>query len=374
MAHGHSHAHAPTGFSVPRWLHATFLLLAALTLAALVATWPTSELPSAPAAYEQVPARISRSQASPCGVNECVTVLAQVPSGAEISLGQVSARSPLGRLSPGTAVVLGFEDSTNSYVYLDLDRRPQLLLLTGLFCLAVLLFARLRGLRSLLALSVSATLLFFYTAPALISGSSPVLVSLITAATVILVSTTLTHGFSAPSQVASIAMLLALISTWALTALVLPIFSFTGALSEDVYLVRSLLPGIDLPGLVFGSILIGFVGALDDVVLTQVAAVSELTGTAPRRAVFAAAMRIGRTHVSASVNTLTMAYLSASMPLLLFFALSSASPGLLLSGEVLAVEVVRMFIGTLGLMVSVPLATALATFATQSRVGIEPAN
>ena len=339
-----------------------FLVSMFLLCAALAATWPTNRAPApSSAVYDRIQATVSERTEVPCGTNECVSVEVQLSSGKVVDLGTVSATSQLGSLPIGESVVLGFEPDTGWFFYQDLDRRTELLTMAIVFAFVVLIFARLRGLRSLASLLASALLLYFYTAPALIAGSSPILICAITAAAIIALSSLFSHGFSASSQVACVSMLLALLLTLALTAVVFPFFAFTGFLSEDVLLVRSALPDLDLAGIVFGSILIGFVGALDDVVLTQVASVFELSTLSSRRTVFTSALRIGRTHVAASVNTLAMAYLSASMPLLLLFAISASPVGLVLSGELVAIEMVRMFVGTMGLMAAVPVSTALAT-------------
>lgn len=339
--------------------YAYWVALAAVAFT-LCISWPNARAGGNGAVYTRVSAKIAQTDPVACGVNRCVEVAAALPDGTAVPLGLVSQDSQLGSLGPGSQIVLGFEESTGYYFYLDTDRQPQLLLLAGLFALAIVCFARKTGAYSLLSLLSLAALLYWYTAPALISGADPVYVCTLTAAVAVLCSSAASHGVRSPATaVASLAMLVSLAAAWVLVSLAAPLFSFTGAVSDEVALVRSILPGLDFEGLLYGSILIGFAGALDDVVLTQVAAVAELVGShTSRRSVFAAALRVGRAHLAASVNTLVLAYLGASLPLLLLFSLSNSPAGLVLSEEVVAGEVVRMVLGTLGLVAAIPIATA----------------
>lgn len=358
---GMGHTHAPvSSVGLLRPVRYAYWAALALVAFALVLSWPSSRGGENGAVYTRVSAKIAQTEPVACGVNRCVEVAAVLPDGTDVPLGLVSQDSQLGSLEPGAKVVLGFEESTGYYFYLDVDRQPRLLLLAGLFVVAVLCFARKTGMYSLLSLVGLGSVLYWYTAPALISGADPVRTCTLTAAVAVLCSSVASHGLrSAATAVASLAMLAALAVAWVLVSFAAPLFAFTGAVSDEVALVRSILPGLDFEGLLYGSILIGFAGALDDVVLTQVAAVAELVGShASRRSLFTSALRVGRAHLAASVNTLALAYLGASLPLLLLFSLSDSPAGLVLSEEAVAGEVVRMVLGTLGLVAAIPIATA----------------
>ena len=120
---------------------------------------------------------------------------------------------------------------------------------------------------------------------------------------------------------------------------------------------------IDLTGLLLAGIVIGTLGVLDDVTVTQVSAVWELAAADPdrsARSLYSSALTIGRDHIASTVNTLVLAYAGAALPLLLLFTQSSQSFGQILNGEVVAVEVVRALVGSIGLVASVPITTGLA--------------
>lgn len=360
---GHNHGNTTNATAHPLVRYLFWLSLAAVGVALLL-TWPTDKSVDNGAVYTRVSGTVSRSVESACGVNRCVDVSVSLTDKTVVPLGLVSSASPLGMLDVGSSVVLGFEESTGFYFYLDTDRRVELWVLLALFAGAVLLFTRKAGLFSLVSLAVLAAVLYKYTAPALLSGADPVAVCTLTAAVAVIVSAVSSHGVrSSLAAIATLAMLASLGVAWVLVSLAAPFFGFSGVISDEAALVRSVLPGLDFAGLLYGSIIIGFAGALDDVVLTQVATVAELSASnGSRRAVYSASMRVGRAHLAAAVNTLLLAYLGASLPLLLLLSLSSSQVGLAASEEVVAIELVRMVLGTLGLVVAIPIASAGAVF------------
>ncbi len=137
----------------------------------------------------------------------------------------------------------------------------------------------------------------------------------------------------------------------------------TGFGSEEAFFVSAIGAGIDLRGLVLGGMVIGALGAIDDMTVTQASAVWELRAADPtmgRAGLLRSGMRIGRDHVASTVNTLVLAYAGASMPLLILFVLAEQSVGTVANGEVLATEIVRTLVGSIGLVASVPITTWLA--------------
>ena len=117
--------------------------------------------------------------------------------------------------------------------------------------------------------------------------------------------------------------------------------------------------------------MIGALGALDDVTVTQTTAVWELRAADPGLrgiALFRSAMRIGRDHVASAVNTLVLAYAGTTLPLLLLFTVAQRGLDDVLTTQVIAIEVVRTLVGSVGLVASVPLTTAVAVaVATRGR-------
>lgn len=139
--------------------------------------------------------------------------------------------------------------------------------------------------------------------------------------------------------------------------------TLTGLASEEALVLSAVGSDVDLRGLILGGMLIGALGAIDDVTVTQTAAVSELRAADPqilRPRLFRSGMRIGRDHVASTVNTLALAYVGASMPLLILFVLSDQSAGSIANGEIVATEIVRTLVGSIGLVAAVPITTWLA--------------
>jgi len=147
---------------------------------------------------------------------------------------------------------------------------------------------------------------------------------------------------------------------------------FTGAASEDATLVRLGTSAIDLKGLVLAGMVLGALGALNDITVTQASAVGELRAANPaigRVALYRSGLRIGRDHISSTVNTLALAYAGASLPLLILFSLSGQSLGTVANGELVAVEIVATLVGSIGLVAAVPLSTWFATLVATEHVG-----
>jgi uncharacterized membrane protein len=122
---------------------------------------------------------------------------------------------------------------------------------------------------------------------------------------------------------------------------------------------------INVRGLLLAGVVLGSLGAIDDVTVTQASAVWELRAadpTMPRSRLFRAGMRVGRDHVASTVNTLLLAYAGAAMPLLLFFVLAGQSLGTSLNSEIVAIEVIRTVVGSIGLVMAVPFTTWLAAW------------
>jgi uncharacterized membrane protein len=271
------------------------------------------------------------------------------------------------RFAVGDAVVLGWAggDPTDpvTYTIVDFQRGPPLLVLGGLFALAVLLLGRWQGLAALVALGVTLGVLALFVLPALATGAAPVPVALTASGLIVGVVLPLTHGPSARTATAALGTLASLGLIGVLALLFAAASRLTGLGEEASELAGVLGPGIDLRGLLLAGVVIGALGVLDDVTVTQTSAVWELhraNPTARLRDLYGAAMRVGRDHVASAVNTLVLAYAGAALPLLLLFALAGRGLGDLLTAEDVAQEVVRTLVGSIGLVASVPLTTLLA--------------
>ena len=181
----------------------------------------------------------------------------------------------------------------------------------------------------------------------------------------------LSHGFSRMTTVALLGTIAALALTAVLSAIVVGAAGFTGLVSEESSLL-TLFEGIDVRGLLLAGIVLGSAGAIDDVTVTQASAVWELKATNPAMSpsdLFRSGIRIGRDHIASTVNTLLLAYAGASLPLLVLFVLSEQSLGTVANSEVVAVEIVRTLVGSIGLVAAVPFTTWLASITASGRRG-----
>jgi uncharacterized membrane protein len=151
--------------------------------------------------------------------------------------------------------------------------------------------------------------------------------------------------------------------------LVNPAAAFSG-FATDESLFLSFLEGVDVQGLLLAGAVLGAIGALDDVTVTQVSTVFELKRANPNLGasdLFQGGLRVGRDHIASTINTLLLAYAGAAMPLLLLLTLSNLNLSLAANSEVVAIEIVRTVVGSIGLVAAVPITTFLAARTAASR-------
>ncbi|MGD9529146.1 YibE/F family protein [Pseudonocardia sp.] len=250
-----------------------------------------------------------------------------------------------------------------AYRIVDFQRGASLVWLAALFAVAVLVLGRWRGLAALAALGLSFLVLMAFVLPAILSGSNPLAVAVVGSCVIMFAVLYLTHGPSARTSTAVLGTLLSLGLIGALGAAFSAAAALTGLDDQTGNLIATLGTGVDARGLLLAGVIIGALGVLDDVTVTQTSAVWELRQADPTiggRALFTAAMRIGRDHVASAVNTLVLAYAGATLPLLLLFEISGRGFGTVLTSQDVATEIVRTLVGSIGLVASVPITTALA--------------
>lgn len=258
----------------------------------------------------------------------------------------------------GTAPVAG-----TGYSFYDFERGRPMVFLAALFVVIVLLFARLRGTLSLLGLGVSLAIVLVFVVPAILDGKPPLTVAVVGSLAIALTTIPLAHGWGPKSVGALLGTAGSVLLTAALALLFTELTHLTGFSSEEATLLQLAGADLSLEGLLLAGIVIGALGVLDDVTISQASAVMALRAANPAlgfRALFASAQRVGRDHVSATVNTLVLAYVGASLPVLLIFSTADLSFGEVLTLELVAKEVVAMLVGSIGLIAAVPVTTALA--------------
>lgn len=257
-------------------------------------------------------------------------------------------------------------DGTDRYAVSEIDRIPALLGLTVLFLAVVLVFGGKQGARGLLALFGGLFLIVFLLLPGILQGYSPILVAMGVASVIVTLGSYITHGFNRTTTTAVLGMVATIFFTGILAFASIALTQLSGAnTDESIYLNFNTRGTIDLAGLLLGGILIGTLGVLYDAAIGQAVAVEELARAGEhlsRREVYRRALRIGREHVGALVNTLAIAYVGASLPLLLlFYGFSSDSVMMALNREIFATELVRTLVGSIGLVLAVPITTLIAS-------------
>jgi uncharacterized membrane protein len=261
-----------------------------------------------------------------------------------------------------------------TYAYVDHQRSTPMAWLVGIALVAIIAFGRWRGLTSIAGLAISFAVLVLFVIPAILGGSPPLLVAVVGAAAIMFAALYLTHGITVHTSIAVAGTLASLALTGVLGAAFTSSMHLTGIGGEDTSYLSSTQAGIDLRGLLLAGIVIGALGVLDDVTVTQAVTVAELAAgrDLTRRQLYRSATKVGRAHVASAVNTIVLAYAGTSLPLLLLVAVSPQPMSEMLTSEFLAQEILRAAVGTIGLVASVPITTALAALVADLRPAPAP--
>lgn len=262
--------------------------------------------------------------------------------------------------------------NTDTWNVSDPYRLPELGVLAVLFMIVVVIFGGMQGIRALLSLALSLFFIAFLLLPGILHGYSPVAVAVGVASLIIVLGSYITHGFNKVTTSAVAGMVIAVLLTGVLASVSIHSLHLTGMASEETVALNFDTSGsIDFAGLLLGGVLIGLLGVLYDAAIGQAVAIDELMRAAPeapRGHIFWRALRIGREHIGALVNTLAIAYVGVSLPLLLLFYLSpDASIASTINKEIFTTEIARALIGGIGLVLAVPLTTVVATYVLARR-------
>ena len=253
---------------------------------------------------------------------------------------------------------------TETYAVTNIDRTGQIYLLIALFVLSVVLLGGWQGVRSLLSLGASFLAIFHVLLPLLLRGWNPLITSVVVASLVLFFAIFFTHGYNRESVVAYAGTMCSVLLTGILAILSVCMTDLSGMSGAgSAYLNISTGGVLDFTGLLLGAIVIGALGVLDDIAVTQAAIVSELYGTDPdmsRTEAYRRAMRIGREHVGALVNTLILAYVGTALPFLMLFKTRGYEFATAINLEVFTTEIVRAIVGSIGLIMTVPIVTLFA--------------
>lgn len=360
--------------------------LALFTLLGLVVLWPSGEDRPAPvgSARETIPARVvevalgqCRAAAASPGSDEardCRRVGVELESGPDAGERTWFDLGPGFDISPGDSVRVtpsGVPEDAqvggvpvDRYAFADFERRSPLIWLAVAFCALVIVTARWRGLRALLGLAVSLAIVVFFVVPAIAEGASAPAVAAIGALAIMLTTIPVAHGMGPKSVAALAGTGFALAITTALAHVAADLAHLTGFGSDEAaYLNATQADSVSVHGLLIAGVVIGALGVLDDLTVSQASTVMALRQANPAlgaRDLFRRGMGVGHDHIVAMVNTLVLAYVGASLPVLLVFSVADTSVGDALNSEVVASEIVATLAGSIGLIAAAPIVTALA--------------
>ncbi|MFC5666784.1 YibE/F family protein [Kitasatospora misakiensis] len=378
---GHVHAHGPAtpvSAHLRRVIAAVLIPFGVAVVVGLIVLWPggvpAHERTGVGFDQQTQRGKVTRvvevpcSDINPADPGTCQQDTVQVTTGADKGRTFTVSVHPgeLRRYSVGQEVILTYSPDAPQdlqYTVVDVDRDTPIALLAGLFAVAVLAVGRWRGLTALIALAISFAVLSLFILPAILRGSDPLLVAVVGASAIMLVALYLCHGLSARTSVAVLGTLVSLILIGVLGLVFTNWAHLTGNTSEETGLIHGLYPGIEIRGLLLAGFIIGSLGVLDDVTVTQTSAVWELKQADPTmnaRRLYNAGVRIGRDHIASTVNTLVLAYAGAALPLLLLFSIAQRDFVSVATSELVAEEIARTLVGSIGLVASVPVTTGLA--------------
>ena len=383
-----------------RWLTVVVVLAGAAAVLGTIAFWPRGDAPElGPQSASFVDATVRSLDEDSCDTGEgdevpCRVVTARLTSGGDegdvVRFQVLATQTDVPDLAAGDRVVLHVSEGTPAefrYAFVDVRRVEPLWWLVGGFVVLVLVFGRGKGARALVGLAVAAAVLIAFLVPALVHDSPAVPVTLAATALMAFAALYLSHGFNSGTTVALAGTLLGLALIAGLAIGVAAALDLSGAGAGRTSALDLAADALDLRGLLVAGIVVGALGALDDVTMSQVSIVAALRRAnpgLPPRLVYREATKAGRDHMASTVNTLILAYAGVSLPLLLLFTQGGPSLSRLVVGDLIVIEIVRMLVGSIGLVAAVPITTALAALvlgtgedvlarrASRGRIGVDP--
>ncbi len=352
---------------------ATLLLLG--TVVGLAALWPGERPEPAGARRATYPGQVVAAGTVRCpgqAKQRCARIDVAVSDGPAAGTTQGMTLGPVGFVSTvetgddvrilASGAPAGLPD-VDPYAFIDVDRHDALRLLLVIFAVLVIVLARWRGLLALAGFALSLGLVTQFLVPAILDGSSPTLVALIGSLAVMFVTLILTYGVAPASLAAALGIASSLLLGLGLGRLWIDLASLDGRSNELGTVLAQQNGSLSLQGIVLAGMVIGALGVLADTGVTQASAVLALRRANPAlgaRRVFQEAFIVGRDHLTATIHTLVLAYVGASLPLILVLSGSGISTGDAFNAQDIAEPVVATLVGSISLLASVPLTTGLA--------------
>ena len=299
-------------------------------------------------------------------------IRAEDNQGNRYSVGKDSSIKRPGQVHQGDQVILEEikkVDGSSQYVISSFVRYWPIIILFFLFVLSLLFVNGKRGFRSLINLTVTFCIIVFFIIPMILNGWSPVWISVIGGTVAMLWNIYFSHGINKKAHSAVVGIGLSLLIVGILSTIFIDLASLSGFADEETTIIQAIgYEDINMRGLLLAAILIGALGVLDDLVISQVSVVKELINNKiniDKKELFRSAMRVGHDHTSAIVNTLVLAYTSSAFPLAILLSIGVPpfeSFTSALNNEIVATELVRMLTGSIGILLSMPIATIVAVY------------
>lgn len=246
----------------------------------------------------------------------------------------------------------------------DYVRRPMLYLLLSIFIIATIVVAGKWGVTSIVGMAYSFYVIFVFILPSILDGKDPVVSAIVGSIFIIPVTFGLSHGLNRKTIVAVIGTLISMILIGILSLLFVNLAKLTGFAVEEAGFLQYQLGGIiNMKGILLAGIIISTLGVMDDITVSQSSIVEELRLANPKLSkseLFIRSMRVGKDHISSMVNTLVLVYAGASLPLLLIFVNNPHPFSEIINYEIIADEIVRTMVGSIGLILAVPITTYIA--------------
>ncbi|WP_293306824.1 YibE/F family protein [Mycolicibacterium sp.] len=412
MPHSHSHAQSHAGGPAPlsplvaRAVVAALFVIGLAMVVGAVLLWPSghkAEIPlpfqnAAGGAVSTVRGQVQSTALADCGSPSAGQVLTGSPapgvagsgtcvqSMVRIDTGPNSGADTLIEFSrsPGNPELMAGEtirifrqvdaQGVTSYGFYDYERGWSLALLAALFAIVIVAVARWRGLRALAGIVVAFAVLVVFLLPALRDGAPALPAALVASAAILFAVIYLAHGISLRTSAALLGTLTAMLLSAFLSWGAIELTHLTGLSEDHNNEVAAYMGNVSIKGLLLAGFIIGSLGVLNDVTITQASAVFELAhvGHGSRREIFLRGMRVGSDHIASTVYTLVLAYAGSSLPLLLLFSVANRSLMDVLTSEGVAIEIARSAVGGIALALAVPLTTALAAVLATPNVSAAP--
>lgn len=274
----------------------------------------------------------------------------------------------------GDKVIMSYDYDVNGeifYYILDYVRSFPIYVLIILFFLIVILLNGIRGLRAIISLFISFLVIIKFIIPQILKGNDPIFIGILGGIFILLLVVYITEGFNKKSHIAVLGIFISMIIVGVLSVIFSNMMKLTGLSEESMFLVSMINKTIDFRGLLFAGVIIGSLGVLDDMVISQISSVFEIklaNSNLSNKEVFKKAYKIGVSHVGSMTNTLFLAYAGSSLTvLLLFYVGSKGSFTQVINTDIIAIEIFRSFVGAIGICLSMPISTFLATYFLENK-------